>query len=117
MFSAADLPPTHDYITTGGLVITTLLTVIGGVLIALIQSNRKLTRRGVNAAEVAAERSEPTGNGWSKKVTEALARIEREQTRQAQALRQQGRDIGGIREEIRIDRRVLVDHITESRRK
>lgn len=113
----AELPPNRDYVTTGGLIITTLLTVIGGVLGTLIQSNRKLTRRGMEAAESAADRSEPTGNGFAKNVQASLARIE-------QVQRQQGRDIGGMREEIRTERQERIglvtelrDHIKESRKK
>lgn len=94
---ASELPPSRDYITTGGAVLMTMMTVLGTVLIALIQSNRKLTRRGVDAAETAAERSEPTGNGFAADVKRALARVESAQARME-------RDIGGIREEQRTER-------------
>lgn len=94
---AAAADPATPYITPGGQIILVLISTLGIVLVALIQSGRKLTKRGVEAAEVAATRSEPTGNGFAVDVKAALARIEQTQ-------RQQGRDIGGIREEIRLER-------------
>lgn len=93
----AELPPNRDYITTGGLILVALVTTVGTVLAALIQSNRKLTRRSVDAAEVAAERAEPTGNGFAEQVTTALERIEATQI-------EHGRDIGGIRQDMRAER-------------
>lgn len=99
-------PVSHgrDYITSFGGIITTMLGVIGSVLVALIQSNRRLTKRGMEAAETAAdragtaaERAEPTGNGYADRTEKALARIEATQL-------QQSRDIGGIREEQRTER-------------
>lgn len=90
-------PVSHgrDYITLGGGIIMTMLGVIGSVLVALIQSNRRLTKRGMRAAETAAERAEPTGNGYADRTEKALARIER--------------DIGGIREEQRTERLERID--------
>lgn len=133
--AATELPPARDYITTGGLVLVALITVVGGILTALIERGRRETKRGnasalvaaveaKEAAEQAADLAAPTGNGFATRITDALERIEAqqarqggEQRRQAQVQRQQARDIGGIREEIRIDRRQLVEHITESRQK
>lgn len=77
----------RDYITTGGVIICTLVTSTTAVLVALIQSNRRLTKRSLKAAETAADRSEPTGNGFALDVREALKRIEL--------------DVGGIRSDQR----------------
>ncbi len=92
-----ELPPNRDYITTGGLIICALLSAFSAVIVALVQSNRNMTKRGMKAAEVAAVRSEPTGNGWADEVKDTLERIEAKQA-------EQSRDIGGIREEQRTER-------------
>lgn len=89
----------RDYITTGGVVICTLVTSTTGVLVALIQSNRRLTKRSLEAAETAADRSEPTGNGFALDVRTALQRIER--------------DIGGIRS----DQRATTQRVDELARR
>lgn len=68
----------RDYITTGGVVICTMLTVLGGVLIALINNNRGLTKRSLEAAESAADRSAPTGNGYAKRTEDQLTWLVRE---------------------------------------
>lgn len=78
------------------------------VLVALIESVRRRAGRAEKRATEASRQTVPTGNGFATHVREALGRIEREQ-------RELGRDIGGIREELRDDRaaaRALAGRIT-----
>lgn len=95
---AGPIPSNREYITTGGAVIIALITTLGAVIGPLLLSTRKEAKRATDAghqakraAEEAGVLSKPTGNGFAADVKATLARIER--------------DLGGIREEIRIERK------------
>lgn len=112
----------HEYITTGGQIIIALIVTMGAVIGPLLLSTRNQAKKATDAghgakraAETAGRLSEPTSNGFAAGVTHALERIE-------QAQRQQGRDLGGIRAEMRTEREERIalaaqfrDHIKESR--
>lgn len=69
---AAALNPTHrDIITTGGLIVCTVVTTLGGVQIAKINK----VGRGV---EQAVEQTKTTGNGFAGTVMDELQYIRRE---------------------------------------
>lgn len=102
------LGPEHrDVITTGGGIVVAIVTAVGGIQIALIQSGRK-------AAKAAAAQTVGNGDDHSA-VTEALEQVQAELIRQRRDAerharqseerhRENRRDIGGIREELRLDR-------------
>lgn len=83
-------PEYRDFISAGTYILGTLITILGAVMVAMIN-------RTNNNAKKAAAHSEPTGNGFVQEVTEALERIENTQT-------EQGKDIGGIRGDMRAER-------------
>lgn len=100
------LGPEHrDIITTGGTIVVALITAIGAAGIELIRRGNKVSRRAAARAGDAAslagqavEQTKATGNGHAKRVENALADILATQ-------REQAKDIGGLREELRDERR------------
>ncbi len=93
MIWALIAPEHRDVITTGGQVLIAIVTTLGAIQVALIQQGRRENRRILDAAQAAAERSEPTGDGFARRVEAALARVEH--------------DLGGVRSEIRATNRRL----------
>lgn len=109
------LGPEHrDVITTGGAVVIAVVGVIGSIQVALIQSGRKASKRAEDAAQTAVAQTVSNGDDHSA-VQELLEQVQAEliaQRRDAERHARQSeerhresrRDIGGIREEIRLER-------------
>lgn len=109
------LGPEHsDVITTGGAIVVALISAVGFVLAALVQSGRKASKRAESAAQTAVEQT--SGNEADhthvaellEQVQAAVIRQERKaeqhQAESSAFRREVRRDIGGIREEMRTER-------------
>jgi len=88
------------------LIFSACATVVGGVLVALIQRNTNATkeattaaRRAAKAADDAADCLDPT---TSTQILEAVTEV---RTELRDHRRETQRDIGGLREEMRLERR------------
>lgn len=68
-----------------------IISVVGAVLVALVERGRRAANHAAGAADRAAEYAAPTGNGFARRTEATLGRIEA--------------DIGGMRSEIRDLRR------------
>lgn len=81
-----------------------LVTTVGAVVVAALNRTHgvaKDARKAATAAEQARDYARPTGNGFAEDTTGALSRIEGVLGVVVARQDEQGRDIGGIRSELR----------------
>lgn len=97
-------------------VVAIISSIVGPVLVGLIQ---RRTRKAVQAVR---DDVKPISNGYAgdtiaalTNTTEALERIELEQRRQGDQLSETRQDIGGLRSELRTDRRTNTTAFAELR--
>ncbi|PSK95760.1 hypothetical protein CLV30_12812 [Haloactinopolyspora alba] len=88
-----------------------LITASSSVLVAALNRTRGVANDAATAAKAAVaarDYAQPTGNGYAEDTVATLGRIEQAQT-------EMGKDIGGLRSELRTDRRTNADAFAELR--
>lgn len=117
----------QDVVTTGGAIVVAIVGVVGSIQVALIQSGRKAAQSAAEAAQTAAVQTQGSVDDHAATL-EVLDELQTEiirlhhnadrHARQSEERhREVRRDIGGIREEVRLERKErhqLAEYVIEN---